>query len=46
MSPIELNYPPIPDPKYSNKAETQENNLKINNFQMIDGLKDKINKSL
>lgn len=46
MSPIELNYPPIPDSKYSNKAETQENNLKINNVQMIDGLKDKINKSL
>lgn len=46
MSPIKLNYPTIPDPKYPNIAETQENNLKINNVQMIGGLKDKINISL
>ena len=44
MAPSETIYPITASPEYSNTAETEENDLKINHMKMIEGLKEKMNK--
>lgn len=46
VSPPEPNYSTIARPEHSNTSETQENDLKVNIIKMIEGLKEKVKKSL